>query len=192
MAPNVGHEKAKYVTRSGRVATVFAKKESAYKKLKTLLSTAPILRQANEKLPYVIKTDASSYTLGAVLVQGEGKDEQPVEYASRLLNSAERNYTTTEREALAVIWALSKFRGYIKGLPFTVITDHQALKWLMSLKSPTGRLARWALILQAYGVKIQYQPGRLNNVADALSRPPCDDNTTECGICEDMPNRYAY
>ncbi|KAJ2941462.1 hypothetical protein O0L34_g3683 [Tuta absoluta] len=166
--------------------------EQAYNELKKRLVSAPILKQANEKEPYILKTDASSYALGAVLVQGEGPEEHPVEYASRLLTAAERNYSTTEREALAVVWALTKFRGYIEGLPVTVVTDHQALKWLMSLKSPTGRLARWALLLQGYDLTIKYQPGRLNAVADALSRSSCDDDTTECGICEvvvEIPTR---
>lgn len=84
--------------------------------------------------PFVIKTDASSYAIGAVLVQGELDDEQPIEYASRLLINAERNYSTIER-SLAVVWATEKFRGYIDG-GMKIITDHQPLKWLMSLKSP--------------------------------------------------------
>ncbi|GFW91392.1 uncharacterized protein TNCV_3375581 [Trichonephila clavipes] len=70
------------------------------------------------------------------LLQGEDKEEHPVEFASRLLNPAERNYSTTEREALAVVWALNKFRGYIDGASITVASDHQPLRWLMKLKSP--------------------------------------------------------
>lgn len=166
--------------------------EKAYVELKQRLTATPILRQANDKLPYIVKTDASNYALGAVLVQGEGPEEHPVEYASRLLTAAERNYSTTEREALAVVWALTKFRGYIDSLPVTVVTDHQALKWLMSLKSPSGRLARWALMLQAYDLTIRYQPGKFNTVADALSRPPCDEPPTVCDVSEvtvDMPKR---
>ncbi|KAG6448986.1 hypothetical protein O3G_MSEX005819 [Manduca sexta] len=77
--------------------------ENAFQELKTRLTTAPVLRQADETKPYVIKSDASNYALGAVLVQGEGEDEHPVEYASWLMTPAERNYSTTEREALAVM-----------------------------------------------------------------------------------------
>ncbi|GFW35383.1 retrovirus-related Pol polyprotein from transposon 297 [Trichonephila clavipes] len=80
-----------------------------------------------------------------VLLQGKDKEEHPIEFASRLLNPAERNYSTTEREALAVVWALNKFRGYIDGASITVASDHQPLKWLMKLKSLSGRLDRWAL-----------------------------------------------
>ncbi|GFW07866.1 retrovirus-related Pol polyprotein from transposon 297 [Trichonephila clavipes] len=117
--------------------------QQAFQTLKQCLITPPILRQVDPKKPFIIRTDASSYALGAVLLQGESPiDEQPVEYASRLLSSAEKNYSTTEREALAIVWALNKFRGYIEGAEITVASDHQPLKWLMSLTSPTGRLAR--------------------------------------------------
>lgn len=167
--------------------------QNAYDELKRRLTSSPILKQADESKPYIIKTDASNYALGAILVQGEGVEEHPVEYASRLLTAAERNYSTTEREALAVIWALEKFRGYIEGTKVTVVTDHQALKWIMTIKSPTGRLARWALKLQAYEMDIKYAPGRTNVVADALSRPPCTKETSDdCGVCAitiDMPTR---
>ncbi|GFW05610.1 transposon Tf2-6 polyprotein [Trichonephila clavipes] len=114
--------------------------QQAFQTLKQSIITPPILRQVDPKKPFIIRTDASSYALGAVLLQGERPtDEQPVEYASRLLSSAEKNYSTTEREALAVVWALNKFRGYIEGAEITVASDHQPLKWLMNLTSPTGR-----------------------------------------------------
>ncbi|CAG9093180.1 unnamed protein product [Plutella xylostella] len=157
--------------------------ERAFQQIKTALTTAPILRQANHHLPFVLKTDASQYAIGAALLQGEGENEHPVEYASRLLNNAERNYSVTEKEALAIVWAISRFRGYIEGTKFITITDHQPLKWLMSLKTPTGRLARWALQLQPYEFEIQYMPGRTNVLADLLSRPPCENHTDDCMIC---------
>jgi transposase InsO family protein len=152
-----------------------------------------VLAQADQTKPYTLKTDASSYAIGAVLVQGEEDNEHPVEYASRLLTKPERNYSTTEREALAVVWAVDKFRGYIEGAKTTVLTDHQALKWLMTLKSPTGRLARWALKLQSFDISIRYIVGRTNVVADCLSRPSCDSGNEEnCGVCSiivDMPRK---
>lgn len=103
---------------------------------------------------------------------------------------AERNYSTTEREALAAVWAMSKFQGYIEGAEIIIETDHQALRWLMQLKSPTGRLARWALQLQPYNLQIRYITGRSNVVADSLSRPPCNEESV--GICTkavDYPGR---
>ncbi|GFV93573.1 retrovirus-related Pol polyprotein from transposon 297 [Trichonephila clavipes] len=117
--------------------------QQAFQTLKQCLITPPILRRVDPKKPFIIRTDASSYALGAVLLQGESPtNEQPVEYASRLLSSSEKNYSTTEREALAVVWAFNKFREYIEGAEITVASDHQPLKWLMNLTSPTGRLAR--------------------------------------------------
>ncbi|GFW42861.1 retrovirus-related Pol polyprotein from transposon 297 [Trichonephila clavipes] len=134
----------------------------------------------NSTKPYIIRTDASNYALGAVLLQGEGSDEHPIEYASRLLSPAERNYSTTEREALAVVWALKKFRGYIEGTEITVASDHQPLKWLLNLKSPTGRLARWALEIQSFNLKVQYIPGKANVVAHMLSRPVTQEEESFC------------
>lgn len=119
---------------------------------------------------FILRTDASKYALGAVLMQGENEEDKPIVYVSRLLLPAERNYSTTEREALAVVWALQKFRGY--GADVKVITYHQPLKWLFTLKSSTGRLARWSLLLQSYNLTFSYTRGKQNIIADTLSRPP--------------------
>lgn len=172
--------------------------QRAFEELKLRLSTSPILCQPSFEKPFVLRTDASAYALGAVLMQGENPtEERPIEYASRLLTSAERNYHTTEREALAVVWALDKFRGYIEGAQTRVATDHQPLKWLLSLKTPSGRLARWAMKIQCYNLDIEYTPGRVNLVADTLSRPVNADveepsSTSSCSICPvivDLPQR---
>lgn len=164
----------------------------AYSQLQKALTTAPILQAANHALPYTLRTDASAYALGAALLQGEGTQERPIEYASRLLLPAERNYSTTEREALAVVWAVAKFRGYLEESTTIVITDHQPLKWLLTLKTPTGRLARWALQLQPYNLQIDYTPGKANVVADTLSRPtPIEEpapTAAVCSITADFPN----
>lgn len=168
-----------------------SKQQEAFDRIKHLLVTAPILRQADESKPFTLRTDSSGYCLGAVLMQGEGPEERPVEYASRMLNSAERNYNTTEREALAVVWAVTKFRGYIEGSEVVIKSDHQPLRWLMTVKSPSGRLARWALTLQEYNLRIEYIPGKANAIADTLSRPPCsDDADCDLGLAEvDIPTR---
>ncbi|GFX90565.1 retrovirus-related Pol polyprotein from transposon 297 [Trichonephila clavipes] len=148
-----------------------SEQEEAFGDLKSKLASPPVLKPADGTKPFVIRTDASSVALGAVLLQGEKDEEHPIEYASRLLSSSERNYSTTEKEALAVVWALEKFRGYVEGQTIRLSSDHQPLKWLLSLKSPTGRLARWALQIQSYNLTIDYIPGRSNFIADLLSRP---------------------
>ncbi|GFW11489.1 retrovirus-related Pol polyprotein from transposon 412 [Trichonephila clavipes] len=169
--------------------------QNVFQTLKNSLTTPPVLKQADGTKPYIIRTDASNYALGAILLQGEGSDEHPIEYASRLLTPAERNYSTTEREALAVVWALKKFRGYIEGTEITVASDHQPLKWLLNLKSPTGRLARWSLEIQSFNLKVQYIPGKANVVADmcVLSRPVTQEEESFCEenniTIADMPTR---
>ncbi|GFV55264.1 retrovirus-related Pol polyprotein from transposon 297 [Trichonephila clavipes] len=145
--------------------------QESFETLKMRLMTPPILKQADGSKPFTIRTDASSYALGAVLLQGSGPDEHVIEYASRLMIPAERNYSTTEREALAVVWALEKSRGYVENQQIFLASDHQPLKWLLSIKSPSGRLARWALKIRSFNLKIDYTPGKVNVVADMLSRP---------------------
>ena len=81
-----------------------------------------------------------------------------------------RNYCTTEKECLALVWAIKKLRPYLEGYKFKAITDHSALKWLQTLKEPTGRLTRWALELQQWDVRIEHRKGAMHRVPDALSR----------------------
>jgi hypothetical protein len=149
------------------------------------------LRQSDEA---AMLTDASSYALGTALFQGEDPDERPIEYASRLLKPPEKNYSTTESEVLAVVWSIQKFRGYLEEAPAVIITDYQPLRWLMSLKSPSGRLARWALQLQPYNLRIEYTPGKANVVADTLSRPFLTEEPPLCHISlihTEFPRRGA-
>ncbi|CAK1594924.1 unnamed protein product [Parnassius mnemosyne] len=156
----------------------------AFVHLKSFLASPPILVQPDYSKPFILRTDASDFALGAALLQGESpRDEHPIEYASCLLTSAEKNYTTTEREALAVVWAVERFRGYIDGHQIVVRSDHQPLKWLFYLKSPKGRLVRWALKLQSLGLQMKYTPGKANVLADTLSHRVIDSTLTECGVC---------
>lgn len=142
----------------------------ALEKVKAALTSAPILANPDYSRPFTIQSDASDTGIGAILVQGEGDDEKVIAYFSQKLSSAQRKYQTTERECLAVISAIEKFRPYIEGAKFKVITDHASLLWLRNLKDPSGRLGRWALRLQPYDFELQHRKGRFMTVADALSR----------------------
>lgn len=107
-------------------------------------------------------------------------EENPIAFYSQKLNNCQKNYSVTEKECLAAVMAVKRFRPYVELVKFTVITDHASLKWLMSLKDLSGRLARWSLQLQAYEFDIEHLKGKDNVVADMLSRlPAVDFETTE-------------
>ena len=125
--------------------------EVAFDKLKTMLVSPPIMRSPNWNLPFEIMCDASDYAIGAVLRQREDKKAFVIYYASKTLDSAQANYTTTEKEFLVVVFALEKFRSYIIGSPVTIFTEHAALKYLLYKQDTKPRLTRWILLCQ-YGV----------------------------------------
>lgn len=143
----------------------------AFNKLKECLTSAPVLSHPDFSKPFVIQCDASNMGVGGVLYQLDNQgEEHPIAYMSQKLNSAQRNYSVTEQECLAAILSLKKFRGYIEGMKFTIVTDHASLKWLMTQKDLSGRLARWSLKLQAFDFSIEHRKGSANVVPDALSR----------------------
>lgn len=144
---------------------------SSFEALKQALITSPILSTPDFTKRFYIQCDASSCGVGGVLFQkDEDNNERVLYYHSQKLNSAQRNYTVTELECLAAIICVKKFRPFIELHDFSIITDHASLKWLMSQKDLTGRLARWSLKLQGYNFDIQHRKGSENLVPDALSR----------------------
>jgi len=152
--------------------------QEAFEKLKFCLVNPPILAFPMENLPTVIHTDACGYGLGAVICQLHEGKERVVAYASRSMIEAEKKYTASEQECLAIVFAVAKFRPYIWGRRFTVVTDHNALRWLFNIKDPNGRLARWSLQLQSYDMEIIHRPGKIHADADALSRFPANEPDT--------------
>lgn len=148
------------------------RRQAAFEKLKEALVSYPILRQPDFERQFIIHTDASNYALGAILAQKDDTGSEYVcAYASRTLRGAEKHYGITEKECLSVVWAIKQFRIYVYGTKFLVVTDHSALMWLMKMKDPVARLARWAIYLQAFDFEIVHRKGLIHSNADTLSRP---------------------
>ncbi|CAN6567639.1 unnamed protein product [Malus baccata var. baccata] len=144
--------------------------EQAFNHLKDLLTSAPIITLPDWSTPFELMCDASDYAIGAVLGQRKKKLPHVIYYASRTLNGAQLNYSTTEKELLAVVFALDKFRSYLIGTKVIVFTDHAALKYLFTKKEAKPRLIRWMLLLQEFDIEIRDKKGSENVVADHLSR----------------------
>lgn len=146
--------------------------QEAFDKFKDILCSEPLLQYPDFTQKFYLTTDASNFAIGSVLSQGNPPHDLPIAYASRTLNKAETNYSTTDKELLAIIWSIKHFRPYLYGKKFTIITDHKPLTWLYNLKDPSSRRFRWRLSLEEYDFDILYKKGKLNNNADSLSRIP--------------------
>ncbi|OWZ02524.1 hypothetical protein PHMEG_00025904 [Phytophthora megakarya] len=158
----INHGAIDTTTQEGLRMAVAENQEFSFEWIKAELTTQPLLVYPNFNLQFRLVTDASKVGLGW----------QTVAYASKVNSHAESNYSITELECLAVVWSVKLFRPYLYGRSFTIITDHSALRWLMTRPNLAGRLHRWSLTLQEYEFDIQYRPGATNVVADALSRSP--------------------
>ncbi|CAN6695194.1 unnamed protein product [Malus baccata var. baccata] len=144
--------------------------EQAFNHLKDLLTTTPIITPPDWSIPFELMCDASDYALGVVLGQRKNKQPHVIYYASRTLNDAQLNYSTTEKELLAVVFALDKFRSYLIGIKVIVFTDHAALKYLFTKIEAKPRLICWMLLLQEFDIEIKDKKRSDNVVADHLSR----------------------
>ena len=144
--------------------------QKAFDKLKDELCHAPVLAHVDNTQPFTLLTDSSNYAVGVILEQ----NGHPVYYYSQSLKKAEQKYGTSEKECLAMVLGIKKFRSYLYGNPFTVITDHSCLRYLFENRDHVGRLMRWSLMLQEYAadMTIQYKEGRLHSAPDACSRHP--------------------
>ena len=150
--------------------------DEVFCQLKQLLINAPVLAFPDFTKDFILETDASGVGLGAILAQGD-KDGNvhPIAYASRTLQQHEKNYAVTELEALGIVWAIKHFYHYLYGHHYEVYTDHEPLIALLNTPYPSGKLARWGLILQDVDLVIRYRPGRKNAGADALPRLPVSE-----------------
>jgi hypothetical protein len=163
--------------------------QEAFNTLKHQLSTAPILRGPDWTLPFHISSDASDTAIGAVLGQEENHLPYAIYFISKNMTPAELNYTVTEKEFLAVIYAINKFRHYITGYSTLVHTDHSAIKYLMNKPITNARVTRWLLLLQEFDITIVDRPGKENVVVDFLSRLTPDDDTP---VDDSFPDEYLF
>ncbi|WJZ87616.1 hypothetical protein VitviT2T_006985 [Vitis vinifera] len=160
--------------------------QKSFDQLKQFLTTAPIVRALNWQLPFEVMCDASDFAIGAVLGQREDGKPYVIYYASKTLNEAQRNYTTTKKELLAVVFTLDKFRAYLVGSFIVVFTDHSALKYLLTKQDAKARLIRWILLLQEFDLQIRNKKGVENVVADHLSRLAIAHNSHVLPINDDF------
>ena len=143
----------------------------AWKHLKDVLCSSPVLRSPDFSSQFILQTDASDRGVGAVLSQRDNNGtDHPIAFFSKKLLARELRYSTVEKECLAIRLATHSFRVYLMGRPFIIQTDHRALQWLDRLKDSNPRLARWSLALQPYQFTVEHRAGHLNGNADALSR----------------------
>jgi RNase H-like domain found in reverse transcriptase/Reverse transcriptase (RNA-dependent DNA polymerase)/Integrase zinc binding domain/Chromo (CHRromatin Organisation MOdifier) domain/Integrase core domain len=169
---------------------------AAFTALRDRLLSPPILALPRAVGKFCLDTDASNGQLGCCLSQQQPCGKYlPLGYWSRTLNTAEHNYSTTEKECLAIVWAITHLRPYLEGVDFTVRTDHQALRWVMNLSDAQGRLARWRLRLAEFTFTVEYHPGAAHHAADVMSRLPnqpvpsegIEDELPTCCLEEDSP-----
>ncbi|GKC69068.1 reverse transcriptase domain-containing protein [Tanacetum coccineum] len=141
----------------------------AFESLKEKLTNAPIMISPDWSQPFELMCNASDFAVRAVLGQREGKHFHPIYFASKTLNNAQQNYTITEKELLAVVFAFNKFRSYLVLSKTIVFTDHYALKYLFAKQDAKPRLIRWILLLQEFNIEIKNKKGAENLTADHLS-----------------------
>ena len=138
--------------------------------------------------PFVLDTDASNVGMGGVLSQVQGGQERVIAFASQILSKSQRNYSTYDRELLAVVHFMQHFRCYLLGKPFLLRTDHQAIRSLQCTKEPSGRRARWLERLAEYQYTVMHRPGRIHGNADALSRLPSASSVDVVHVAVTLPS----
>lgn len=151
---------------------------------------APILKFPNWSIKFHVHIDASAIAVGAVLAQPYDGIDHLNSYASRKLNKAERNYSTTEQEALGMVFSLQKFRNYLLPNPFTFYNDHQDLKYLVNKPLHHGRICRWLLLFHKFEFDIVVRPRRENAGPDHLSR--LETGEEAIGIEDELPDTHLF
>lgn len=148
--------------------------EEAFTQLKFALSSAPVLRHFDPALPIRVYTDASAWAIAGIITNTGTDGERVISYASRSLTPRESKYSTIEREYLALVFSLQKFRCYLLGNPFSLLIDHCPLLCLNKASNGNPRILRWFMMISEYQFRVFHKPGKEHRNADGLSRMPED------------------
>ena len=168
--------------------------QEAFDIFKQRLVEEPILAYPDFTQKFILTTDSSATGLGFTLSQQINGKERPILYGGRQFSAREQKTSLPEREALAIVVAVKKCHAYLHGKRFTIVTYHRPLNYILNSEEPTGKITRWALLLQSYDYDIEYRPGRQNCSADALSRRTYETDFSDendiflCSIA-DQPNK---
>ena len=146
--------------------------EAAFQHFKTILTSPPILGLYDENLPVTLEADACKIGIGGIISQKKDGKDVVIEFHSRQTNNTEKNYSATELELLGCCYIIAQARCYVFGKRFKLITDHSCLKYLSTLRSPFGKLARWYTYLSEYDFEVVHRPGKHHSNVDTLSRLP--------------------
>lgn len=178
--------------RTSKTWTFGKNEKKAFDELKELLASNQVLTFYDPDKPVRVAADASDYGIGAVISHiDENGQERPVEFISRTLTKAERNYSQIEKEALSIVWSIKRFHRYLYARPFELYTDHKPLEFILDShkmipEMGTSRIIRWALVLSHYQYKIKHRPTKKHSNADFCSRYPLPE--TDDGIMLEEEN----
>ncbi|GKC78686.1 reverse transcriptase domain-containing protein, partial [Tanacetum coccineum] len=161
--------------------------QKAFKLLKEKLRCAPVIVSPNWNLSFELMCHASDFAIGAVLGQKDGKNFHPIYFASKTINSAQQKYTVTEKELMAMVFALDKFRSYLILSKTIIHTDHSALRHLFKKQDAKPRLILWILLLQEFEIEIKDRKGTENVAADHLSRIENDETSDDSEVDDNFP-----
>ena len=184
------------LTKKGQLFHWTPECQAAFQRLKDILMGPEVMAYPVDDGEFIVDCDVSDSGIGAVLSQVQDGVERVIAYGSRTLKKAEQNYCVTDKELLALKFFVERYKHYLLGRHFLVRTDHQALKWLFTLKEPKGRIARWIEVLSAFDFSIEYRPGNRHGNADRMSRchlpKACQCECTDplrCGPCKRCSSR---